>query len=266
MENAIEVEHMSKVFHVFHREGTVKAEVLRSLKNRFSRFSRREDFVALRDITFHIPKGQAVGLIGTNGSGKSTLLTLLARIYRPTAGRIAVRGRIASLLALGAGFNPEFVGTANVYLNGMILGFTRAELDRLMPEIVEFAEVQDFIDTPVKHYSSGMSARLGFSVAAHVSPDVLLIDEVLAVGDLRFQEKCYAKIEEFKQRGVTIFFVSHDMRAVQRVSDRVLWIDNHILRADGPPEEIIPLYEQSQNAPPGGVPVKEVTADAEAAA
>jgi ABC-type polysaccharide/polyol phosphate transport system ATPase subunit len=235
---------MTKMFHVVHRESTVKAAVLKRVLRRIR--PTRADFVALRDISFTVPRGQTVGLVGRNGSGKSTLLTLIARIYRPTSGRIIVRGRIASLLALGAGFNPEFVGLENIFLNGIILGFSRAELERRLPAIIEFAELGEFIDTPIKHYSSGMIARLGFSVAVHVDPDVLLVDEALAVGDLQFQEKCYAKIEEFKARGATIFFVSHDMLAVQRVSDRVLWIDDHVIRADGPPEEVIAAYEAAQ--------------------
>jgi ABC-type polysaccharide/polyol phosphate transport system ATPase subunit len=184
-----------------------------------------------------------VGVIGRNGSGKSTLLSLLARIYRPTNGTIAVHGRIATLLELGAGFHHEFTGYENVFLNGVILGLSRTELEARLPSIVDFAEIGEFMDTQVKFYSSGMVTRLGFSVAVHMDPEVLLVDEVLAVGDNAFQEKCYAKIEEFKARGVTIFFVSHDMRAIQRVSDRVLWIDNHELRADGTAEEVIAGYK-----------------------
>lgn len=238
--NSIEVENMTKVFKVLHRQGTMKSEMLNLLR---LRLPRREEFVALRNISFTVPQGQTVGVIGRNGSGKSTLLALLARIYRPSTGRIRVRGRVATLLELGAGFNTEFTGIENVFLNGVILGVPREELERSLPSIIEFSELEEFIDTPVKHYSSGMITRLGFAVAVHVRPDVLLVDEVLAVGDYRFQEKCYAKIEEFKQQGVTIFFVSHDMRAIERVSDRVLWIDQHVLRADGPAQEVIAEYE-----------------------
>jgi len=248
-ENAIEVANLTKVFHVMHREATVKAAVLKKIKGRFTRYGLREEFAAIRDISFSVPKGQTVSVIGRNGSGKSTLLTLMARIYRPTSGSITVRGRLAALLSLGAGFNPEFTGTENVLLNGMILGFSRAELEALLPEIVRFAELEEFIDTPVKHYSSGMQARLGFAVAINVQPDVLLIDEALAVGDVQFQEKCYAKIDEFKERGVTMFFVSHDIRAIRRVSDRILWIHDHVLRADGDPKVIIPQYEEMLGVP-----------------
>lgn len=239
MSNAIEVKHLTKVFRVLHRERSVKSAALRSL---LRKFPHRSEFTALRDISFEIPKGQTVGVIGRNGSGKSTLLTLLARIYRPTSGTIKVEGRVATLLELGAGFHPEFTGIENIFLNGVILGMPRAELEKRLPDIIEFAGVEEFIDTPVKHYSSGMITRLGFSVAVHLDPDVLLVDEVLAVGDHEFQEKCYTKIEEFKKRGVTIFFVSHDMEAIARVCERVLWIDNHILREDGPTQDVLAKY------------------------
>lgn len=239
---AIEVENLTKVFRVVHREGSIKSAALKSL---LRRFPQKKEFVALRDISFRVPRGQTVGVIGRNGSGKSTLLTLLSRIYRPTSGSITVRGRVATLLELGAGFHPEFTGIENIFLNGVILGMPRAELEKRLPEIIEFAELEEFIDTPVKHYSSGMVTRLGFSVAVHLDPDVLLVDEVLAVGDAAFQEKCYRKIEEFKQQNVTIFFVSHDMDAIRRVCDRVLWIDQHELHADGEPEEVIAQYESN---------------------
>lgn len=241
--NAIEVHNLTKVFRVLHRERSLKSAGLKWLR---FRFPHREEFTALENISFTVPKGQTVGVVGRNGSGKSTLLSLLARIYLPTSGAITVHGRVATLLELGAGFHPEFTGVENVFLNGTILGLPRAQIEERLPAIIEFAEIEEFMDTPVKHYSDGMKTRLGFSVAVHVEPDVLLVDEVLAVGDNHFQEKCYAKIEEFKQRGVTIFFVSHDMHAVKRVSDRVLWISNHQLRADGREEEVINLYQAAE--------------------
>jgi ABC-type polysaccharide/polyol phosphate transport system ATPase subunit len=242
--NAIEVINVSKTFHRLHREASIKSAALKWAR---FQFPRREDFTALRDLSFSVPQGQTVGVVGSNGSGKSTLLSLLARIYKPTQGRIEVRGRVATLLELGAGFNPEFTGRENIYLNGVILGFSRAALDERLASIVEFANVGEYIDSPVKHYSSGMITRLGFSIAVNVEPDVLLVDEVLAVGDAKFQEKCFAKIEEFKNRGVTIFFVSHDMNAMRRVADRVLWIDSHVLREDGAPQQILPRYEANQS-------------------
>jgi ABC-type polysaccharide/polyol phosphate transport system ATPase subunit len=241
--NAIEVHNMTKVFRVLHREPSLKSAAMKWVR---FKLPHREEFVALRDISFQIPKGQTVGVVGRNGSGKSTLLSLMARIYRPTQGTIQVHGRVATLLELGAGFHPEFTGYENVFLNGVILGFSRSELEERLPSIIDFAEIAEFMDTPVKHYSSGMITRLGFSVAVHMDPEVLLVDEVLAVGDEAFQEKCYAKIEEFKQRGVTIFFVSHDMRAIRRVSDRVLWIDNHVLRGDGPTAKVVVDYETAR--------------------
>lgn len=229
MEHAIEVENLTKVFHVLHRESSIKAA---ALKRVLLRFPKRQDWTALEDLSFSVPCGQTVGVVGRNGSGKSTLLTLLAGIYKPTTGRITVRGRVATLLELGAGFHQEFTGLENIFLNGVIMGFTRDELERKLPSIIEFAEIGEFIDTPVKHYSSGMITRLGFSVAVHMEPDVLLVDEVLAVGDADFQEKCFLKIEEFKRKGVTIFFVSHDRRAIERACDRVLWIEDHKLKLD----------------------------------
>lgn len=239
MTNAIEVKNVTKSFQRLHREPSIKSAALKWMR---LQFPQRELFTALQDISFSVPKGQTVGVVGRNGSGKSTLLSLLARIYRPTVGRIEVRGRVATLLELGAGFNPEFTGRENVFLNGVILGLTHAQLEERLDEIIAFAGIGEFMDTPVKFYSSGMVTRLGFSIAAHVGPDVLLVDEVLAVGDAEFQEKCFAKIDEFKARGVTIFFVSHDIHSMRRVADRVLWIDQHVLRADGPVSVVLDQY------------------------
>lgn len=238
-EYSIEVENLTKRFRVVHREASLKSAAMKRFRLRRPHI---EEFTALEDVSFRVPRGQTVGVIGRNGSGKSTLLTLLSRIYRPTSGRVEIRGRVATLLELGAGFHPEFTGIENIFLNGVILGIAREEIEKRLPQIVEFADIGDFVDTKVKHYSSGMITRLGFSVAVHSDPDVLLVDEVLAVGDEDFQEKCYRKIEEFKTRGVTIFFVSHDMKAMRRVSDRVLWIDNHRVREDGEPGIVIAHY------------------------
>lgn len=236
----IEVEGLTKIFKVLHRERSLKSAVLKWMK---FRFPKREEFAALKDISFNVPRGQTVGVIGRNGSGKSTLLTLLAGIYRPTSGHVQVRGRVASLLELGAGFHPEFTGLENIFLNAAILGLPRAKINASLDAIIQFADLEEFIDTKVKFYSSGMIARLGFAVAVHVEPEVLLVDEVLAVGDANFHEKCYAKIDEFKKKGVTILFVSHDLEAVSRVCDRVIWIDHHVIREDGNPREVIGHYE-----------------------
>ena len=240
-EYAIELENVSKEFVVIHRERTVKSAIMRLL---MWHPPRKERMKALENVSFAIPKGQTVGVVGANGQGKSTLLSMLARIYRPTTGTITVRGRIASLLELEAGFQPEFTGYENIYLNGVIMGLTHAELDAQLENITQFAGVREQLTQQIKHYSSGMKARLGFAIAAHVEPDVLLVDEVLAVGDAEFQERCFRKIEEFKRDGVTIFVVSHDLRALRRVCDRVLWIEAHRVKMDGPAKQVLDAYER----------------------
>ena len=239
---AIELENVSKEFTVIHREASVKSQVMKML---MWHPPHKEKLRALENVSFGIPKGQTVGVVGANGQGKSTLLALLARIYKPTQGRVTVRGRIASLLELEAGFQPEFTGHENIYLNGVIMGLTHDELDARIEDIAAFAGIKDQLTQQVKHYSSGMKARLGFAIAAHVEPDVLLVDEVLAVGDAEFQERCFQKIGEFKKDGVTIFVVSHDMRSLRRVCDRVLWIEAHRLKMDGPMQEVLDAYEAS---------------------
>jgi ABC-type polysaccharide/polyol phosphate transport system ATPase subunit len=202
----------------------------------------REDFYALRDVSFEVEQGETIGFIGPNGSGKSTVLKLLSRIIYPTAGKITVRGSVASLIEVGAGFHPELTGRENIYLYGSIMGMKRVEVRQKFDRIVEFAEMQRFIDTPVKRYSSGMYVRLGFAVAAHINPRVLLVDEVLAVGDALFQNKCQQRIEELRQNGMTIAFVSHDMTAVERLCERVLFLDKGEIRAVGPAREVISEY------------------------
>jgi len=240
--NAIELANVTKEFLIIHRERSVKSALMKLL---IWQPARKERYVALEDLSFDIPQGQTVGVVGKNGQGKSTLLSLLARIYRPTRGRITVRGRIASLLELSAGFQAEFTGYENIFLNGVIYGMTHAQIEAQIENIAAFAGIGDQLTQQVKHYSSGMMARLGFAIAAHVEPDILLVDEVLAVGDAEFQERCFNKIEEFKRDGVTIFVVSHDLRALRRVCDRVLWIENHRLKMDGPMREVLDLYEVS---------------------
>lgn len=239
--NAIEFEHITKQFTLIHRERSVKSAIMKLL---IWQPARKEVFTALDDISFEIPNGQTIGVVGKNGQGKSTLLSLLARIYRPTKGRITVRGRVASLLELAAGFQEDFTGYENIYLNGVIYGLTRAQIDEKVDAIAEFAGISEHLTQQVKHYSSGMKARLGFAIAAHVEPDVLLVDEVLAVGDAEFQERCFQKIEEFKRHGVTIFVVSHDVRALRRVCDRILWIEDHKLKMDGPMPDVLARYEE----------------------
>jgi len=191
-----------------------------------------EDVWALKDVDFEVKIGEVIGIIGRNGAGKSTLLKILSRITEPTQGRVEIRGRVASLLEVGTGFHPELTGRENIYLNGTILGMTRAEIRRKFEEIVAFAEVKKFLDTPVKRYSSGMYVRLAFAVAAHLEPEILLVDEVLAVGDAEFQKKCLGKMKEVAVGGRTVLFVSHNMNSVQALCDRAIWLDKGRVRAD----------------------------------
>jgi ABC-type polysaccharide/polyol phosphate transport system ATPase subunit len=212
---------------------------------------RKEDFWALKDVSFDVHRAEALGIIGHNGAGKSTILKLLSRITTPTNGQIMINGRLSALIEVGSGFHPELTGRENVYLNGSILGMMRREITKKLDSIVEFAELRQFIDTPVKRYSSGMYVRLGFSIAAHLDPDILLLDEVLAVGDASFQRKCIQRITELKKNGTTIVFISHDLRAVQQLCDRVILLKKGQIEADGNPAETIALY-QSLSAQLGG--------------
>jgi len=212
---------------------------------------RKEDFWALKDVTFDVHRAEALGIIGHNGAGKSTILKLLSRITTPTNGEIMINGRLSALIEVGSGFHPELTGRENVYLNGSILGMMRREITKKLDSIIEFAELRQFIDTPVKRYSSGMYVRLGFSIAAHLDPDILLLDEVLAVGDASFQRKCIQRITELKKNGTTIVFISHDLRAVQQLCDRVILLKKGQIEADGNPAETIALY-QSLSAQFGG--------------
>ena len=212
---------------------------LRKLKGKVPK---EERFWALKDISFEVQPGEVVGVIGRNGAGKTTLLKILSRITEPTRGKATIRGRVASLLEVGTGFHPELTGRENIYLNGVILGMSRREVQRKFDEIVEFAEVEKFLDTPVKRYSSGMYVRLAFAVAAHVDPDVLLVDEVLAVGDIGFQEKCIGKLESISSSGRTVLFVSHNMDNVRRLCTRGIWMDAGSVRWCGAINEPIDRY------------------------
>jgi lipopolysaccharide transport system ATP-binding protein len=202
----------------------------------------RHNFWALRDITFEVPEGQVVGIIGRNGAGKSTLLKILSRITRPTQGQIKVKGRIASLLEVGTGFHPELTGRENIFLNGAILGMSRSEIRSNLDKIVDFAGIETFIDTPVKRYSSGMYVRLGFAVAAHLESEILIVDEVLAVGDMEFQKKCIGKMSEVATDGRTVLFVSHNMAAIQNLCTRAILLDNGELIGDGETQKILFQY------------------------
>ncbi len=202
-----------------------------------------EMFWALKDVSLQVREGEVLGLIGRNGAGKTTLLKILSRITRPTEGWAEIRGRVRSLLEVGTGFHPELTGRENMYLSGSILGMTKREIDRKFDEIVAFAEIEKFIETPVKHYSSGMYVRLAFSVAAHLEPEILLVDEVLAVGDINFQKKCLGKMGEVASEGRTIVLVSHQMNQIRRLCSRVAWIDASTIRITGPGHEIVSAYE-----------------------
>jgi lipopolysaccharide transport system ATP-binding protein len=209
------------------------------------RHSKDEAVWALKDVSFEVQQGDIIGIIGRNGSGKSTLLKVLSRIVEPSTGRIEVYGRAGSLLEVGTGFHPELTGRENIYLNGAVLGMKRSEIDRTFDEIVAFAELEKFLDTPVKHYSSGMYTRLGFAVAAHLQPEILIVDEVLAVGDEAFQKKSLGKMREVAKEGQTVLFVSHNMGSIVSLCDRCLWLDNGILTQDGPASEVTARYQTS---------------------
>ena len=228
------------------RRFLVNPEPVRTLKELVLRRGRPSaaEVWALRDVSLAVEPGDAVGLVGRNGSGKTTLLSLIAGIITPTSGRVAAGGRVASLLELGAGFHPDFSGRENVYLNGSLYGLKRRTIDERLDEIVAFAELEKFVDNPVRTYSSGMYMRLGFAVAAHIDADILLLDEVFAVGDEEFQRKCFAKIFEYKQGGGTIVFVSHDAASVERLCRRALLLRNGRVEFDGPAQEAIALYHK----------------------
>lgn len=261
----IRVENLGKKYIIGHQqEGgahyvalrDVLADGVKSLWKRFqnpklllsvseaSKFqNNKEEFWALKDVSFEVKRGEAIGIIGRNGAGKSTLLKILSRITEPTTGRVAIKGRVASLLEVGTGFHPELTGRENIFLNGAILGMTRAEINRKFDEIVDFAEVERFLDTPVKHYSSGMYVRLAFAVAAHLEPEILVVDEVLAVGDAAFQKKCLGKMGDVASKeGRTVLFVSHNMGTIQGLCNKAILLNNGILKEQGEAFEVIEKY------------------------
>ncbi len=240
---AIEVARASKIYRRFSQRkqfATLKSALLSG--NLISSLRPDETFVALNDVSVTVPKGRTLGVIGRNGSGKSTLLKLVAGITKPTTGTIHVAGRISALIELGAGFHPEISGRENVFINGIMLGLTKREVARRFDDIVDFAEMGEFIDAPVKTYSSGMYMRLGFAVAIHVDPEVLLVDEVLAVGDEGFTHKCLDKFADFKRRGKTILLVTHSLGLVERFCDEALWLDAGRIKGSGDPKRIVDAY------------------------
>src|ERR671912_1229755 len=243
MTPAIDVLNVSKVYRRYAQKkqfATLKSAILSG--SLLGDLKPDETFQALKNVSFSVPKGCTYGVIGSNGSGKSTLLKCVAGITRPTEGSIVVDGRISALIELGAGFHPEISGRENIFINGIMLGLTKREIQRRFNEIVEFAELTDFIDAPVKTYSSGMYMRLGFAVAIHVDPDVLLVDEVLAVGDEGFTHKCLDKFGEFKRRGKTILLVTHSLNLVERFCDEALWLDHGKVRGSGDPKRVVGAY------------------------
>ena len=238
---AVQAESVSKRYRIYHNKSqTLKETVFRGR-------GEHEDFDALSDVSLTVHKGESVGILGANGSGKSTLLKLLARIIRPDRGSVTVNGTVSALLEVGAGFHPEYTGRENVYLYGALLGLNRAEINARFGEIVEFSGLKRFIDNPVKNYSSGMFMRLGFAVAIHVDPDVILIDEVLAVGDASFQKRCLDRIADLQGAGRTIVFVSHDLGTMRELCQRAIWLEEGRVIADGPADRAIGLYTQSQD-------------------
>jgi lipopolysaccharide transport system ATP-binding protein len=240
--NAIEVQGLGKEYVLGER---VSFPTLRDALARRRHRGRRDRIWALRNASFEIARGEAVGVIGHNGAGKTTLLKILSRITPPTEGEVRVTGHVGSLLEVGTGFHPELTGRDNVYLNGAILGMPRREIKRKFDEIVAFAEIERFVDTPVKRYSSGMYVRLAFAVAAHLEPDILIVDEVLAVGDASFQRKCLGKMDEVRTGGRTVLFVSHNMGAIRSLTPRAIWLDHGRIADDGPTAQVVQAYLES---------------------
>lgn len=242
-EKVIQVRNVSMHFNLMtERVDSIKEYLLKLIKGKLL----YNDFIALHDISFDIYKGDILGLIGLNGAGKSTLLKILAGVLKPTSGTVQVKGRIAPLIEVGAGFDPELTARENIFLNGAILGYSRQFLESKFNEILDFAELRDFVDVPVKNFSSGMYARLGFAIATMVEPDILIVDEVLSVGDFRFQEKCEKRIREMIGHGVTIILVSHDSKLIKEMCSRVIWLEHGAIRKMGSTESICDEYEKSE--------------------
>jgi ABC-type polysaccharide/polyol phosphate transport system ATPase subunit len=270
----IDFDHVSKRYQV----GTGRSSLRELIPNLFNRLTggngrknERDIIWALEDVSLQVDRGETLGIIGRNGAGKTTVLKLLSRITHPTRGEIRIDGRTSALIELGAGFHPDLTGRENIYLNASILGLKRKEIDRRFEDIVAFAELAPFIDTPVKRYSSGMYARLGFSVAAHVDPDILLVDEVLSVGDVIFQQKCLRRIQEFQSAGKSIVFVSHNLVSVQKICSRVIWLERGRIASQGAPQEVVNdyLYQQmstkieATSSEPGAIPIRYGSGEAE---
>lgn len=238
MEPIIEIEQVVKTYKLYDKPADRLKEALSITKKKYHR-----EFSALNGVTFSVEKGDALGILGKNGSGKSTLLKMITGVLSPTSGNIQVNGKIAAILELGAGFNPEYTGRENIYLNGLMMGYSREEMEPRIAAIIEFADIGTFIDQPVKVYSSGMFARLAFAVSINVDPDILIVDEALAVGDIRFQTKCIDKMKELKSKGTTILFVSHAVEQVKRFCNKAVWIKDGVVEAIGDASEVVDHYE-----------------------
>ncbi len=224
------------------RINSLKEQVIRRLSGRRVEYN---EFWALRDVNLEVRQGEAIGLVGRNGAGKSTMLKVIARVQKPSSGRVIVRGNISPLIELGAGFHPELTGRENIYINGAMLGFSRRQMQRKFDDIVEFSGLAEFIDSPLRTYSSGMTARLGFAVAADADPDILIIDEALSVGDEAFQKKCVERMNGFRDSGVTVFYVTHSMDSIGKLCPRSIWLDAGCVRAIGPTNRIVAAYRDS---------------------
>ena len=235
--NVIEVKNLTKIYKLYNSPKDHLSEIISPWGKKF-----HHEFHALNDVSFNVEKGQTVGIIGQNGSGKSTLLKIICGVLRPTSGSVQVNGRITALLELGAGFHPEFTGRENVYMNGALMGFSREEMDRRFPDIEAFAEIGEFINQPVKTYSSGMFVRLAFAAAIYVDPDILVVDEALAVGDMRFQLKCIERMKEFQKSGKTVIFVTHDIYSVRNFCNRAIWLDKGMIKLTGDAISVTNVY------------------------
>src|SRR6267378_1360593 len=244
---SLEIQGVSKQYRLVQaqHDQMLRERLVEMIKRPFGGMKGTQSIWALRDVSFDADEGEVIGIIGRNGAGKSTLLKILSRITYPTLGEVKVNGRVASLLEVGTGFHDELTGRENIYLNGSILGMRKREVEERFDAIVNFSGVAQFIDTPIKHYSSGMRLRLGFAVAAHLEPDVLIVDEVLAVGDAGFQQKCIRAMEGLRNIGRTVLFVSHNMAAVENLCSRAIWIDSGQVKSDGPAREVILAYMAS---------------------
>lgn len=241
-ETIINVEHVSMRFNLSSEKfDSFKEYVIKSLKKQVS----YDEFWALKDVSFEVKRGDSLGLIGLNGSGKSTMLKTIAGVLKPTKGTVTVGGNIAPLIELGAGFDMDLTARENVFLNGALLGYNRAQMEAQYEDIVEFSELRDFMDVPVKNFSSGMVSRLAFAIATIGIPDILIVDEVLSVGDFRFQEKCEARIQNMKDQGTTILFVSHSIEQVKKICNKVVWLDHGVLKMFGNAQEICSIYEKA---------------------